>query len=253
MKWWQRSPRQFPLWPSAELLGRVAVNPLAYAPTAASLTPHPPNLIAAFRAEELAYLTAVVAQPTDDVPRHAYCDWLHGYDADEATRLRVQLAQPAITFPATPRQLQQLAPWGARDALSRRGFIEHASLTGRSFISLGGVLLSIVPLRSLCLIAVRHIAQELWSCSHLKQLVSLDLHGQHLGTHGVRGLLTCPHLTHVVHLDLRANSLTETDWHAVANMAWLQQLHTLRVSDSELSVASRVLLRTKFGERLQAE
>jgi hypothetical protein len=86
------------------------------------------------------------------------------------------------------------APWGAKDLIFRRGFVEGMSLSGRSFISLGATLFRLTPLREVRLVAVAPYIGELAACSHLAQLRLLDLSGNGIGAEEIRLLHDSPHL-----------------------------------------------------------
>ena len=162
---------------------RMARHPSAYAPTASEvLNPAPPPPIE-FDSHPL--LKAVLAHPDDDAPRLAYAEWIAAADPARAEFIRLQLRSDS----AASRLLEvngtrwnaTFAPWGARDFVYRRGFVEGVSLTGRSFISLGASLFEATPLREVRLIAVAFLMAELLACPHLAKLESLNLRGNRIG------------------------------------------------------------------------
>ncbi len=161
---------------------RMARHPSAYAPTAAKvLNPAPPPPIAR---DFHPLLQAVLARPDDD-PRLAYAQWIDAADPARAEFIRLQLrGDPAavqLLERHGPRWNAAFTPWGARDFVYRRGFVEGGSLTGRSFISLGASLLEATPLREVRLIAVAFLMDELLACPHLAKLDALDLRGNRIG------------------------------------------------------------------------
>ena len=162
---------------------RMARHPSAYAPTAAEvLNPAPPPPIAR---DPHPLLQAVLAHPDDDAPRFAYAQWIDAADPTRAEFIRLQLrGDPAalqLLEAHGPRWNAAFAPWGARDFMYRRGFVEGVSLTGRSFISLGASLFEATPLREVRLIAVAFLMDELIACPHLAKLEALDLRGNRIG------------------------------------------------------------------------
>ncbi len=129
-------------------------------------------------------LQAVVRKPNDDAPRQAYADGVEAADPARAEFIRLQLAgDPAEHLLAAhgPRWAAAFSPWGARDLVYRRGFVEGMSLTGRSFISLGESLFAATPLREVRLVAVNFLMAELVACPHLTKLKVLDLRGNGIG------------------------------------------------------------------------
>ncbi len=168
---------------SAANFRRMAHHPSAYAPTAAEvLNPAPPPPIVP---DSNPLLLAVLAHPDDDAPRLVYAEWIAPADPARGEFIRLQLRGD----PAADRLLEQhgprwnavFAPWGARDFVYRRGFVEGVSLTGRSFISLGASLFQATPLREVRLIAVAFLMDELLACPHLAKLPSLDVRGNRIG------------------------------------------------------------------------
>ena len=162
---------------------RMARHPSAYAPTAADvLNPAPPPPIAR---DSHPLLQAVLAHLDDDAPRLAYAQWIDAADSARAEFIRLQLrGDPAalqLLEAHGPRWNAAFAPWGARDFIYRRGFVEGVSLTGRSFISLGASLFEATPLREVRLIAVAFLMDELMACPHLAKLEALDLRGNRIG------------------------------------------------------------------------
>ncbi len=106
---------------------------------------------------------------------------------------------PARQEPCPPEELvrfhlDRFAPWGAKDLVFRRGFVEGMSLTGRSFISLGASLFRLTPLREVRLVAIAPFLGELAACPHLGKLRCLDLTGNRLDPAAVRMLLESPNL-----------------------------------------------------------
>ena len=118
-----------------------------------------------------------------------------------------QLAGHSVA-PLTAHHAGAFAPWGARDLVYRRGFVEGMSLTGRSFISLGEGLFELTPLREVRLIAVNFLVGELVACRHLAKLKRFDLSGNRIGDAGAELLLGCGYLDGLTELELEGNDLS---------------------------------------------
>ncbi len=199
---------------------------MAYGPSVMGLSAVAPDLLAGFTKEERQLLAAVVATPEADAPRLAYATWLERFEPSEAEHIRHQIATPQVQYVATPRQAAQLAPWGAADLLSQRGFVCSASLSGRSFLSHGAILLQVVPLHTLQLVAVQHLLPELLACTHVGQLQTLNL-----------GLC----------------NFSPAQWQAITQASWAPHLACLRVPDKDVSLVCRYALQAPFAVRGQAE
>lgn len=172
-----------------ERFRRMARHPSSYAPAAAEVlaAPEPMHF-----PDPAPPLRAVLDDPDADAPRLAYADWIETTDPERATFIRMQLAeQPAAP---NPSWAEPLRPFGARDLVYRRGFVEEVSLTGRSFISLGEGLFRTAPIRAVRLIAVNFLISELISYPHLAKLRMLDLRGNRLDPRDTAALKSCEYL-----------------------------------------------------------
>ncbi len=182
LRWFRPSPapRLKPNPTDAELR-RMARHPSAYAPTADEVLTPSQSVVIPFNPHPL--LRAVLDRPADDAARMAYAEFIGTTDPARAEFIRLQLnGDPADRLLAEhgARWAEAFAPWGARDLVYRRGFVEAMSLTGRSFISLGASLFERTPLREVRLIAVNFLVEELLACPHLAKLDMLNLRGNQL-------------------------------------------------------------------------
>ena len=167
--------------PSPAELRRMARHPSAYAPTAAEVLNPPGVSIPMEKVGPL--LRAVLDWPDDDAARLAYADWIDATDPARAELIHRQLVGDSaedLLLGHGPRWAVEFAPWGARDLVYRRGFVEAMSLTGRSFISLGASLFDATPLREVRLVAVNFLMEELFLCPYLAKLDVLNLRGNQL-------------------------------------------------------------------------
>ena len=209
-RWFRQAlPPRLKSNPSPAELRRMARHPSAYAPTAAEvLTPPSPPAIAP---DANPLLRAVLDHPDDDAPRLAYAEWAGTTDPARGEFIRLQLnGEPTeqLLLGHGPRWAVEFAPWGARDLVYRRGFVEAVSLTGRSFISLGAALFDATPLREVRLIAVNFLMEELIACPHLAKLDVLNLRGNQIGDAGAEMLMRCPWLGGLKRLELEGNGLS---------------------------------------------
>jgi len=79
------------------------------------------------------------------------------------------------SFAPTP---STLAECGARDLVHRDGSVIGLSLSGRSWIAHGPLVLGFAPqLEIVRLVAVRHLVAELAACPHNAKLEAIDLRG----------------------------------------------------------------------------
>jgi uncharacterized protein (TIGR02996 family) len=218
-------PARLRLWPTAEQLRRMARHPAAYAPTAAEvLTPGPvPPPTVAMCTQEQVLMDAILADPDADEPRLKYADWVEATDPDRGAFIRGQVVglprhageRDAGALPCVSRLTALFAPWGARDLVFRRGFVEGMSLTGRCFVSLSDGLFAATPLREVRLIAVNFLMPELAACPNLQKLTRLDLRGNRIGDAGAKALATSPWLGNLKELDLTDNDLGPDGWAAL--------------------------------------
>jgi uncharacterized protein (TIGR02996 family) len=179
----------------------MASHPVAYAPTAAEvLTPDlvpPPVVVMA--PDERRLMDAILSAPDADEPRLRFADWVGASDPERAAFIRAQInALPrGEDERVRERWLAPFLPFGARDIVFRRGFVEGMSLTGRSFISLSDGLFVATPLREVRLIAVNFLLAELAACQNLQKLTRLDLRGNRIDADGLALLAGCQRLAGV--------------------------------------------------------
>ena len=209
-RWFRQAlPPRLKSNPSPAELRRMARHPSAYAPTAAEVLnpPIPPMPVAT----AAPHLRTVLDRPDDDAARLAYANWIKAADPARAEFIRRQLIGDSagdLLGEYGVRWAAEFAPWGARDLVYRRGFVEAMSLTGRSFISLGAGLFDATPLREVRLIAVNFLMEELIACPHLAKLDVLNLRGNQLGDAGAEMLMRCPWLGGLKRLELEGNGLS---------------------------------------------
>lgn len=211
LRFGQTPPRRPKVNPTAADWLRMARHPSSYAPTAAEVLT--PLFVGPPRSVPGQHLRAVLDDPDADAPRLAFAEWVDAVDPARAAFIRAQLSgdptADGLMAQHGPRWAEEFAPWGARDFLWRRGFVEGMSLTGRSFINLGAALLDRTPLREVRLIAVNFLMGELVRCPHLEQLKVLDLRGNRIGDAGGEMISGCAHLDGLRELDVRDNDLSE--------------------------------------------
>lgn len=162
-------------------------------------------------------LDAVLADPDADGPRRAYADWA----AKQGAAWQSQRIRAIAAF------------CGAKDLVVRRGFVEGMSLSGRAFISLGGELMRLTPLREVRLVAVQPYLGELARGPHLANLLRLDLSGNRIGPAGVRELAGSAFLGGLRELGLSGNDACGE----VLAAPWVGNLTTLELADNGLAAA----------------
>jgi uncharacterized protein (TIGR02996 family) len=186
---------------------------------------------------------AVIASPDDDAPREAYAAWMlaqqHEFARTLGAFLTAQL-RVAQAYRADPRaNVSALRSWrGDRtpvsipefrsgdvlrqwlvddlgELLSRavvgwpqiyRGFVERVAMRAIRFIEVADELFHAAPIRSLVLIGVPAVVDQLAACPHLARILSLSLPrnggADELTDLVVTRLLKSPHLRNLVHLRL---------------------------------------------------
>lgn len=213
-------------------LARMARLPSARAPFPAELLAPPPFALRlpAMDPDERRLLDAVLADPDADEPRLRFADWCESRGDPRGAWIRGQLGEASggalarrgdtdpVTAGLRPAAHTQFAPWGAKDLLFRRGFVEGMSLSGRAFISLGASLFRLTPLREVRLVAVAPFVGELAGCPHLGHLARLDLTGNRIGPDGVRVLLGSPYVANLRELVLVRNGVTAADIAGVSTL-----------------------------------
>jgi uncharacterized protein (TIGR02996 family) len=258
-------------------LPRMARAPSYRAPSAADVLdparatpPDPPPMSEA----ERRLLDAVLADPDADAPRLAYADWAEKQgDTARADGIRQQLTELGPDNRIKQDQNKDLvhpvilsklfAPFGAKDLVVRRGFVEGMSLSGRAFISLGGDILRLTPLREVRLVAVQPFTDELARCPHLARLRRLDLAGNRIGARGVRELSESAYLGGLRELGLSANDPGREGLARLVAAPWLGNLAGLELADNTIGpeelksltaapfreIAALDLSRNPLGER----
>lgn len=208
---------------TARLLQRMAWRPSSFAPwphEVDDLDRLPPPVPPAWSEEEGHLRRAILRDPEADPPRLRYADWLsaRGQPRGEFIRLQLRLAQGLASWADRQREqrllrehaplwLSELAPWAPRDPEFHRGFVEHATLTGRTFLSRAEGLFETTPLRSVRLIAITPFVPELAASAQVGKVRELRLPGCRIGPEGGRLLLDNRHLAILQALDLSRNHL----------------------------------------------
>ena len=186
---------------------------------------------------------AAIAHPDDDAPRRAYAAWLTEQDHEFAqllgafitAQLRVaevyradQRAEVAAlrrwqgddAYVSIPdfRAGDVLRPW-FQDTVSPltsvglvgwpqvyRGFVERVSVRAGRFLEIADELFRLAPIRSLVLVGVGAVVDELAASPHLARIRSLSLprHGHHddLTDGAIQRLVASRHLGQLAHLRL---------------------------------------------------
>lgn len=219
---------------AAAELPRLARSPSYRAPNAADVLdparakpPEPPQP----SDTERRLLDAVLADPDADAPRLAYADWAEKQgDAARAALIREQIRRGRAS--TSIHADQTFSALGAKDLVIRRGFVEGVSLSGRAFISLGGELLKLTPLREVRLVAVQAFVGELARCPHLATLRRLDLAGNRIGANGVRALAQSEHLGGLRELGLSANDPGSDGLASLTAAPWLRNLTALELAEN---------------------
>jgi uncharacterized protein (TIGR02996 family) len=214
---------------------------------------------------------AVIARPDDDAPRLAYARWLTAQH-DELTQrvgafiaaqLRVAEALRAdhradvaalrrwrgddayVSIPDF-RAGEELRPW-FQDTVHPlasvgligwpqvyRGFIERVSVRARQFLEIADELFQLAPIRSLVLVGVGAVVDELAASPHLARIRSLSLprhsHDDDVTDDALRRLVASPHLGQLAHLRLvHQHRVTPRGYEQVVTARTLPQLSSFEV------------------------
>jgi Leucine-rich repeat (LRR) protein len=129
-----------------------------------------------------------------------------------------------------PTEHSPLEAFGARDLVVRDDAAVGLSLSGRSFISNGAVLVRKIPLRAVRLVAVQPFMSELARCPHLAGLRRLDLSGNRIGVEGMRELANSPYLGGLRELILSENDLGPEGAQWLARAPWFANLEQLEAA-----------------------
>ena len=204
---------------------RIARNPSIHAPRPEDVQPNQPFTPPAaptLSAMERRLLDAVLAKPDEDGPRLAYA--AHSSDRGEFIRTQLAIAREMRAGDEPPEELfdresallakhgddwaKPFEPWGAKDLVYRRGFVERISLSGRSFLSLGRPLFDCLPLRGVRLVAVKMYADELARCEYVGRLTELDLSDNRIGAKALRDVVASPYARSITTWNLAGNDVT---------------------------------------------
>jgi len=214
---------------------------------------------------------AVIERPDDDAPRRAYAAWLAAQEhefarllgAFIAAQLRVAEALRAdrraevaalrrwrgdeayVSIPDF-RAGDVLRPW-FQDTVSPlasvglvgwpqiyRGFVERVSVRASRFLEVADELFQLAPIRSLVLVGVGAVVDELAASPHLARIRSLSLprhgHDDDLTDGTLRRLIASPHLGQLAHLRLvHQHRLTARAHEHIVTAPTLPQLSSLEV------------------------
>jgi uncharacterized protein (TIGR02996 family) len=186
-----------------------------------------------------ALLSAILAQPAEDVPRLIYADWLQENGQPErAEFIRAQVwaaqAEPfspqARAHADAAKKLERAhsAGWAQhiRQRVTQwqfvRGFIEHVGVNAERFPPNAGPLFAAEPVRSLQVFWRARLVDDepgpfaaFFNAPQLERVVRLSLSNLGLAAPDFDALAACPHLGNLTHLSLRNNPV---------NPGWLTTL-----------------------------
>lgn len=200
--------------------------------------------------DRAAFLEAIVEQPTDDLPRLVFADWLDDHDEPErAEFIRLQCAfargEPAARSQSARARMQTLeeehrAAWIG--PLSRivfragfhRGFVEHAVVSAASLLRHAPTLREQVPLRGVTLLGARRVLPEVVRSTILKGLTALHLTGGRIGDDGLQLLATCSALSDLETLRLGDNVIGDSGVIALTRSPHLSRLTSLVLRDNAI-------------------
>ncbi len=214
---------------------------------------------------------AAIARPDDDAPRHAYARWLAAQDDELAQRLGAFIAaqlRVAEAFRADRRADvaalrrsrgddayvsisdfragDELRPW-FQDTVHPlvsvgligwpqvyRGFVERVSVRARRFLEIAETLFRLAPIRSLVLVGVGAVVEELAASPHLARIRSLSLprhrNDDDLTDDALRRLIASPHLGQLAHLRLvHQHRVTARGYEQIVTAPTLPQLSSFEV------------------------
>jgi uncharacterized protein (TIGR02996 family) len=207
--------------------------------------------------EQHALLAAILADPSDDLPRRVYADWLDdhggrpGAARAEFIRLQLELSHP----PRDPERVRLLTqrqmalyqqygvmwledvPVPLRGSVSfRRGFIHEFRGKARAFFQDDPERFwQIAPAQELALAGATPAHLEtLATASGLARLTHLELTAAELPAKAVAGLLESPHLTRLVSLGLQRLGVDRELVGLLNRLPVIRRLHTLSLRSNEL-------------------
>ena len=199
------------------------------------------------------FLSSILADPDDDVPRLVYADWLedHGEPRRAAfIRAQCRLARLDEDDPGRPSLVREEAEYlpkalAALEAKPRpawlaklpgrvpqglgfaRGFPASWTTTANRFIQKAAELTSAVPIQHARLTNLRDSVDALARCPALANLVSLDLSDEGLPPDALRVLIATQHLGKLRRLCYRNGQLTNEKAIDLARAEWLSGVREL--------------------------
>jgi len=197
-----------------------------------------------------AFLQAILQAPDDDTPRLVYADWLEeqGEDAGmaraEFIRIQCALARERLDN-LTSREQELLKQyeynWAwpirgmAREWQFHRGFIDTVKLPLEDFVRHTRKLFLSAPLRHLHLRAriiawTREALLSLSACRHLRNIQTLDLHGNLLDSTAIQTLCVGEYFTQLTSLNLSLNQIGDAGLRALVASSFFPRLTSLDLS-----------------------
>jgi uncharacterized protein (TIGR02996 family) len=217
--------------------------------------------------DEDALLRAVIADPDDDAPRLIYADWLDengqceraefirvqialaGMSSDDGRRPELRRVERRIIRRRGKHWTEPLRPLVLQHSF-RRGFVETADCFADEFVSRGGDLFSLAPIRHLWLFNAHHCALQVSQCPYLNRPLSLILSHTWLGDRDVYHLAKSPFFGRLTSLSLARNRITGVGAIYLARSPYLGSLDDLDLKGNEIPREARAELRRRFGTRV---
>ena len=210
------------------------------------------------------FLEAIVANPTDDVPRQIYADWLEEHGENERAefiRIQCELAELEPADPRRrelePRQLELLrylkAEWTwqlkgiATSCWMERGFVERIVITPDAFSEFHERIFKENPILEIRFDFFQDSAQaltQLADCPGLAQIRGLSLEGIRLHNFepAAQTLLYSDHLAKMVSLDLKDCNLLESGVRVLLNSPRLTNLRKLILENNDVTDVEMLML-----------
>lgn len=234
--------------------------------------------------EDEALRRAVVENPDDDAPRHAYAAWMRAQDNENAqwigafieAQLRVADAyrtNPRLdfvkflgdrTFGGTGKfrsqsgehryDLDLLVSEGLIGLPKfYRGFVESVSVRAGRFLEIADELFSLAPIRHLALIGIPAMVDEIAASPHLARMrsLSLPLYGAEdaLTDETLARFLASPHLGNIAHLRIGgSHHLTPRAYEQAVTAPTLPQLSNFEVYTDGTSTLWAEPIKPNFDE-----
>jgi len=199
------------------------------------------------------FLTDILDDPSDDVPRRVYADWLEEHDqADRAALIRVQLdlagrgeVGPRVAeLKARERALlaAHAAEWlkplklAPSRVVFRRGFVEEVRLSPARFMRMATKLFGRAPITALRIWGkdAENGMDDLPACEHLYRLTSLRLENVDVDEARIAALLHSRYLAGLATLLLSLNDLTGASVTGLLRAKHLGRVTSLDLSYNEL-------------------